>query len=93
MFAACVCGAPSVMQRRLAEWNTHQNRHLRSALQVAGRLALLEERLSYPEVVVVGGGYAGVELAAVVAERMRGRARIKLVTSTPDILPGSPQVG
>ena len=36
---------------------------------------------------------AGVELAAVVAERLRGRARIKLITSTADILPQSPQVG
>lgn len=61
--------------------------------QVAARLALLEDRVSYPEVVVVGGGYAGVELAAVVAERLQGRARIKLVTSAPDILHGSPQVG
>ncbi len=37
-------------------------------------------------------GRAGVELAAVVAERLRGRARIKLITSTDDILPQSPQV-
>lgn len=59
--------------------------------QVAARLALLESRLSYPEVVVVGGGYAGVELAAAVADRLKGRARIKLVTSTPDILDGSPE--
>ena len=61
--------------------------------QVAARLALLEKRVEYPELVVVGGGYAGVELAAVVAERLRGRARIKLVTSGPSILPGSPEVG
>ncbi|KAI3435718.1 hypothetical protein D9Q98_001776 [Chlorella vulgaris] len=61
------------------------------AQRVAARLQLLEELVGYPEVVVVGGGYAGVELAAVVAERLRGRARIKLVTSTADILPGSPQ--
>lgn len=59
--------------------------------RVAARLALLESRLSYPEVVVVGGGYAGVELAAAVADRLKGRARIKLVTSTPDILDGSPE--
>jgi NADPH-dependent 2,4-dienoyl-CoA reductase/sulfur reductase-like enzyme len=61
--------------------------------QVRGRLSLLDQRLGHPEVVVVGGGYAGVELAAVVAERLRGRARIKLVTSGGDILEGSPEVG
>lgn len=60
---------------------------------MAARLGELEGAVQYPEVVVVGGGYAGVELAAVVAERLRGRGRIKLVTSTPDILPGSPEVG
>lgn len=68
-------------------------RLLRTA-QVAARLDELEAAaVQYPEVVVVGGGYAGVELAAVVAERLQGRGRIKLVTSTPDILPGSPEVG
>ncbi|KAI7840189.1 hypothetical protein COHA_005972 [Chlorella ohadii] len=61
------------------------------AQRVNERLTLLEQRVEYPEVVVVGGGYAGVELAAVVAERLRGRARIKLITSTDDILPQSPQ--
>jgi len=45
----------------------------------------------YPEVVVVGGGYAGVELAAAVAEKLRGRGRIQLVTTTEDILDKSPQ--
>ena len=61
--------------------------------QVNDRLAVLEQALSYPEVVVVGGGYAGVELAAAVADRLKGRARVKLVTSGRDILEGSPQVG
>ena len=60
--------------------------------QVAARLRLVEQHVGYPEVVVVGGGYAGVELAAVVAERLQGRGRIKLVTSTADILEASPQV-
>ena len=62
-------------------------------LQVAARLRLVEQHVGYPEVVVVGGGYAGVELAAVVAERLQGRGRIKLVTSAADILEASPQVG
>ena len=30
---------------------------------------------------LVGGGYAGVEVAAVIAERLAGRARIKLLTA------------
>jgi hypothetical protein len=61
-------------------------------LQVAARLRLVEQHVGYPEVVVVGGGYAGVELAAVVAERLQGRGRIKLVTSAADILETSPHV-
>lgn len=84
--SGCGCAA---QQRDPAEPPPHRCRRP----QVAARLQLLEELVGYPEVVVVGGGYAGVELAAVVAERLRGRARIKLVTSTADILPGSPQVG
>jgi NADPH-dependent 2,4-dienoyl-CoA reductase/sulfur reductase-like enzyme len=51
------------------------------AWQVIARLELLEANVLHPEVVVVGGGYAGVELAAVVAERLAGRARIKLLTA------------
>lgn len=61
------------------------------AVALRARLAALEEALPHPELVVVGGGYAGVELAAVLAERLAGRGRIKLVTSAPDILPGSPE--
>ena len=38
------------------------------------------------EVVVVGGGYAGVEVAMVLAEQLGGRARLKLVTADSDIL-------
>ena len=60
--------------------------------QVVARLQALEAGGGFPEVVVVGGGYAGVELAATVAERLQGRGRIKLVTSTPEILDSSPQV-
>ncbi|KAL4423108.1 hypothetical protein ABPG77_004791 [Micractinium sp. CCAP 211/92] len=78
-------GVPGVRECALP-FSTYQD-----SQRVAARLALLESRLSYPEVVVVGGGYAGVELAAAVADRLQGRARIKLVTSTPDILNGSPE--
>lgn len=49
--------------------------------QVISRLEVLEANVMHPEVVVVGGGYAGVEIAAVIADRLGGRARIKLLTA------------
>lgn len=61
------------------------------ALRLKGRLELLQGRLQHPEVLVVGGGYAGVETAAVLAELLAGRGRIKLITSGEDILAASPQ--
>lgn len=61
------------------------------ASRVVSRLDALAAGASYPEVVVVGGGYAGVELAAAVAEKFQGRGRIQLVTSTSDILNKSPE--
>lgn len=56
------------------------------ALKVISRLEVLEANVMHPEVVVVGGGYAGVEIAAVIADRLGGRARIKLLTAGHDIL-------
>ncbi|GAB4822180.1 hypothetical protein N2152v2_009226 [Parachlorella kessleri] len=56
------------------------------AMRVIERLEVLEANVMHPEVVVVGGGYAGVEVAAVIAERLAGRARIKLLTAGPQIL-------
>lgn len=50
------------------------------AFQVAARLDALDQQ-PFAEVVVVGGGYSGVELAAVVAERLQGRGRVKLITN------------
>ena len=41
---------------------------------------MLELRPGVADVVVVGGGYCGIELATTVAERMRCRARVQLVT-------------
>ena len=38
----------------------------------------LVERPAPAEVVVVGGGYAGVELAATVAEKLAGQGRVKV---------------
>ena len=45
-----------------------------------------------PLVVVVGAGYAGVELASVIGERVRGKGvEVRVVTPGDDILPGAPQ--
>ncbi|KAG1677080.1 hypothetical protein FOA52_001250 [Chlamydomonas sp. UWO 241] len=41
-------------------------------------------------VMIVGAGYAGVELATVVAERLGGAARVQLVTPADNILDGCP---
>ena len=42
-------------------------------------------------IVIVGAGYAGVEMATVVAERVKGRARVQVVTPNADILDGCPE--
>lgn len=61
------------------------------ALQAKERLQDLQRRPSgLSEVVVVGGGYAGIELATTAAEMLAGRGRVKLVSSGDDILEGSP---
>jgi NADH:ubiquinone reductase (non-electrogenic) len=61
---------------------------------VAQRLAEFEARAALGQpaatVVVVGAGYAGVELSAVVAERVRGKARVLLVTPSAEILDTAP---
>lgn len=45
-----------------------------------------------PVVVVVGAGYAGVELCSVIGERLRGTGvGVRLVTPADDILMGSPE--
>lgn len=49
--------------------------------QVIRRVEALEAEGVPPEVVVVGAGYAGVELAASLTDRFAGRARIKVVTA------------
>ena len=61
------------------------------AARVAARLDALAAAPATPEVVIVGGGYAGVELAAAMADKLGGRGRIQLVTSAADILQGSPE--
>jgi NADH:ubiquinone reductase (non-electrogenic) len=71
---------------------------LSDAEYVAGRLAAFEARAAVAggaqqqqaTIAVVGAGYAGVELAAVVAERVRGSASVVLLTPSQDILAAAP---
>eukprot|EP00775_Hariotina_reticulata_P005705 gene5705-5945_t len=67
---------------------------LEDAEFVAGRLAAFEARAAVGQpkatVVVVGAGYAGVELASVVGERLQGKAQVLLVTPGTDILETAP---
>ncbi|CAL8467168.1 g6704 [Coccomyxa elongata] len=60
------------------------------AMRADRQLRLLEQRPGPSNVIVVGGGYCGIELATTVAERMGGRGRLQLVTGGGDILEGSP---
>lgn len=67
---------------------------LEDAEYVAQRLAEFEARaaIGQPQasVVIVGAGYAGVELSAVVGERVRGKARVTVVTPGDEILETAP---
>ncbi|KXZ54885.1 hypothetical protein GPECTOR_4g957 [Gonium pectorale] len=69
---------------------------IEDAQRVKGTLDLLADSGTPGSVVVVGGGYAGVELAAVLAERLRraggapGGVVLRLLTPGSDILEGSP---
>lgn len=49
--------------------------------QVIRRVEALEAAGTPPDVVVVGAGYAGVEVATSLADRFHGAARIKIVTA------------
>ena len=42
------------------------------------------------DVAVIGGGLSGVELAGVIAERLKGKATVTLFASEAGIMPGSP---
>jgi len=44
----------------------------------------------FPEVCIVGGGYAGVELAASLVDRLGGKCRVRLVTSGDDVMEQAP---
>ena len=49
--------------------------------QVIRRVEALEAAGMPPDVVVVGAGYAGVEVATSLADRFQGAARIKIVSA------------
>ena len=55
--------------------------HALACGQVIRRVEALEAAGTPPDVVVVGAGYAGVEVAASLADRFHGAARIKIVTA------------
>ena len=50
-------------------------------LQAQARLQVLERQARLAEVAVIGAGYAGVELATTVQERLGRRGQVKLVTA------------
>jgi NADH:ubiquinone reductase (non-electrogenic) len=61
------------------------------ALVADAALRALAGGAAPPAVAVVGGGYAGVELAAAVAERLGGRGGVTLLAGGPELLPGAPE--
>ncbi|CAM6090553.1 unnamed protein product [Calypogeia fissa] len=68
---------------------------LEDALDVDRRLVALErERFGLEdtpiEVVIVGSGYSGVELAATLAERLGKKGKVQLVDPNPDICASAP---
>lgn len=56
-------------------------------LQVETELSLLEARAGTAEVLVVGSGYAGIELATTVAERLGSKGQVRMVTAGEPPLP------
>lgn len=46
--------------------------------QVKQRIEELQKQTGTPEVVVVGGGYAGIELASVAAEMLAGQPQLSM---------------
>ncbi|GMH40647.1 hypothetical protein BSKO_08551 [Bryopsis sp. KO-2023] len=66
---------------------------LEDAQKIRGTLDQLEENGEFGRAVVVGGGYAGVELAAVVAEKFKKNAgAVTLVTDLNEILVSAPEL-
>lgn len=80
-------GVPGV-----TEWSVPFN-SFDDAMRARGTLDLLADSGAGGKVVVVGAGYAGVELSAVVAERLRGSGSavaVQLITPGADIMESSP---
>ncbi|MEL7034764.1 MAG: NAD(P)/FAD-dependent oxidoreductase [Cyanobacteria bacterium J06592_8] len=66
-------------------------RTLEDAYRLEERLRVLEASdLDKIRVVIVGGGYSGVELACKLADRLQERGRIRLIERNNEILSGSP---
>lgn len=68
---------------------------LEDVLEIERQLKNLEREKfgaekSLIQVVVVGAGYCGVELAATLAERLGDRGKVQVVDVTPDICPSAP---
>ena len=59
-------------------------------MQVLHELEQLEQEPGMAEIAVVGAGYAGVELATTVAERMGQRAQVKLITAGKSLIADTP---
>uniref|UniRef100_A0A1D2AGM5 FAD/NAD(P)-binding domain-containing protein n=1 Tax=Auxenochlorella protothecoides TaxID=3075 RepID=A0A1D2AGM5_AUXPR len=68
---------------------THGFTSYEDVLALRGALAALAGNPA-PRAVVVGGGYAGVELAAVLADVLPPGAAVSLLASGSDILPAAP---
>ncbi len=69
---------------------------LEDAVKIKEKLEAFEARASAsvqtpPVVVIVGAGCAGVEVASVIAERMKGGAAVRVVTPGATILEQSPE--
>lgn len=79
-------GIPGVKQHAVP-FNNYDN-----AIKIKMYLDLMESRPLGSTVVVVGGGYAGAELSAVVGEKLKGKGcQVKLVTGGSDVLEGAPE--
>lgn len=67
-------------------------RTLYDAIVLGDKLKQLENsQAEYIRIVIVGGGYSGVELACKLADRLKDRGKIRIVERGDDILRNSPE--